>query len=467
MHGRGGGFITFGVWLSHSQAARHCRTGVIWASPRCHAGALPAAANNEAGNRISMTDVSGELVFRRGKKVGKAVYQNRPLSKEGLSERLFALLFSGLVYPQIWEDPEVDIEAMQLAEGHRIVTIASGGCNILAYLTRSPARIDAVDLNAAHIALNKMKLAAVRHLPSQADLFRFFGTAGTEHNSHAYDRFIAPHLDAATRGYWERRNWRGKRRIATFDSNFYKTGLLGLFIAAGHRAAKLYGVDPAGIMATGNRAEQRRFFDEHLAPIFDRRALRWITSRKSSLFGLGIPPAQYDSLLTSGDGSMAGVLRARLEKLACDFPLENNYFAWQAFARRYPEPGEAALPAYLEQANYATIRDNVDRVAIHHANFTELLAGKDAGSVDRYVLLDAQDWMSDVQLNALWSEITRTAAPGACVIFRTAAEPSLLPGRLSPALLDQWSYADEMSRDFTARDRSAIYGGFHLYVKKP
>jgi len=469
------GCFTFGVAMSHQSPDRGpieapievCRSRVMRPSPRCHAGALPAAPNNEAGNRISMTDVSGELVFRRGKKVGKAVYQNRALSKEGLSERLFALLFSGLVYPQIWEDPDVDMEAMELAEGHRIVTIASGGCNILAYLTRSPARIDAVDLNGAHIALNKMKLAAVRHLPSQADLFRFFGEAGIGHNSHAYDRFIAPNLDAASRTYWESRNWRGKRRIATFDGNFYKTGLLGLFIAAGHRVAKLYGVNPAEIMIARGRAEQRRFFDERLAPVFERRLLRFVTSRKSSLFGLGIPPAQYDSLLTSGDGSMAGVLRTRLEKLACDFPLEDNYFAWQAFARRYPKPGEAALPAYLDQANYATIRANADRVAVHHANFTEHLAAKDAGSVDRYVLLDAQDWMSDAQLNALWAEITRTASAGARVIFRTAAEPSLLPGRLSPALLGQWHYEADQSLHYTARDRSAIYGGFHLYVKKP
>ncbi|TIU60700.1 MAG: DUF3419 domain-containing protein, partial [Mesorhizobium sp.] len=50
--------------------------------------------------------------------------------------------------------------------------------------------------------------------------------------------------------------------------------------------------------------------------------------------------------------------------------------------------------------------------------------------------------------------------------FRTAAEPSLLPGRVSNSLLDQWSYEAEASRDFSARDRSAIYGGFHLYVKR-
>ncbi len=412
-----------------------------------------------------MTDVSSELGIRRNRQLGQALYQNRALSRAGLSERLFAFLFSGLVYPQIWEDPEVDMEAMGLGGGHRVVTIASGGCNVLAYLTRSPSHIDAVDLNTAHIALNRLKLAAVKYLPAQADLFRFFGTAGTATNSTAYDRFLAPALDTATRRYWEKRDWRGRRRIDAFDRNFYRTGLLGLFIAAGHRTAKFYGVDPSAMLDARAPEAQRRFFEEKLAPLFEKRMLRLVLSRKSSLFGLGIPPAQYDSLIEAGDGTMASVLKTRLEKLCCGFPLRENYFAWQAFARRYPSPGEAALPAYLDKANYAALKANIGRVAVHHVNFTELLAKKPASSVDRFVLLDAQDWMTDAQLNALWTEITRTAAPGARVIFRTAAEPSILPGRISDALLSQWNYAAEESQRHHARDRSAIYGGFHLYEK--
>jgi S-adenosylmethionine-diacylglycerol 3-amino-3-carboxypropyl transferase len=413
-----------------------------------------------------MTDLSSEISTRKARPIRNAVYQNKAVSKAGISERLFALAFSGLVYPQIWEDPEIDMEAMELGEGHRVVTIASGGCNILAYLTRAPATIDAVDLNTAHIALNRMKLAAYRHLPSHADLFRFFGATGNRHNSAAYDQFIAPNLDDASRRYWEKRSWRGQRRIAVFEKNFYRTGMLGLFIGVGHIVARLYGVNPAGLMKAEGLREQRRFFEEELAPLFDRRLIRWATSMKSSLFALGIPPAQYDSLVSAGDGEMARVLSTRLEKLACHFPLKDNYFAWQAFARRYPAAGEAALPAYLEEGSYRTIRDHVGRVRIHHRNIVELLKGKPAASVDRFILLDAQDWMNDRQLNDLWTEVTRTAAPGARVIFRTAAEPSLLPGRVDDVLLDQWDYREEQSSDFTRRDRSAIYGGFHLYVKR-
>jgi S-adenosylmethionine-diacylglycerol 3-amino-3-carboxypropyl transferase len=72
------------------------------------------------------------------------------------------------------------------------------------------------------------------------------------------------------------------------------------------------------------------------------------------------------------------------------------------------------------------VRQRAERVTVRHANMTEHLARQDA-LARRYVLLDAQDWMTDGQLNALW-QITCTARPGARVLFRTAAAPSLLPG---------------------------------------
>ncbi|MEO1748141.1 MAG: DUF3419 family protein, partial [Pseudomonadota bacterium] len=80
-------------------------------------------------------------------------------------ERAFAKTFTGLVYAQIWEDPVVDMEALEIDADDRIVAIASGGCNVMSYLTQSPASIEAVDLSPAHIALNRMKYAAPVHLP--------------------------------------------------------------------------------------------------------------------------------------------------------------------------------------------------------------------------------------------------------------------------------------------------------------
>ena len=66
---------------------------------------------------------------------------------------------------------------------------------------------------------------------------------------------------------------------------------------------------------------------------------------------------------------------------------------------------------------------------------TVLLKGHDARSLNRYVLLDAQDWMTPAQLCALWTEIDRTAhETDARVIFRTAGGDSPLPRKLPPEL---------------------------------
>ena len=68
------------------------------------------------------------------------------------------------------------------------------------------------------------------------------------------------------------------------------------------------------------------------------------------------------------------------------------------------------------------------RVRYVQRSFTDILRDSPPASFDRYVLLDAQDWMNDAELAALWTEITRTARPGARVIFRTAADERLLAG---------------------------------------
>ncbi|MCW2366110.1 S-adenosylmethionine-diacylglycerol 3-amino-3-carboxypropyl transferase [Sphingobium sp. B7D2B] len=396
--------------------------------------------------------------------IDRAVINHEATTREGLLERAFAFAFRGLVYAQIWEDPVVDMEALAITPESHVVTIASGGCNVLSYLTADPARITAVDLNTAHIALNRLKQVAAQQLPDYASFRRFFAEADSAENLRAYKAHIRPHLDETARRYWEGRDLVGRRRISMFRSGAYKRGLLGGFIGAAHLVARLYRIDPRELLAARDMEEQRRIFEVRLAPIFERKFIRWLTDQPASLFGLGIPPAQYDVL--AGDEKMAAVLRKRLERLACDYDLKANYFAWQAFGRGYGRHADAPLPPYLQQDHYEAVKARAARVDVRHANMTDWLAQQPDASVDRYVLLDAQDWMSDAQLMALWYEITRTARPGARVLFRTAAEPSLLPGRVPDPLLERWHYHGEDSLRFTRADRSSIYGGVHLYSLK-
>ena len=398
----------------------------------------------------------------------RAAHQRPATTKRGALERLFTLMFSGFVYNQIWEDPAVDLEALDLKSHHRLITIASGGCNVLNYLTAAPERIIAVDLNPNHIALTRLKLQALEHLPDHEAFFRFFGVAKDDVNRQVFDNFLSKRLDSETRNYWERRVPLHGRRINMFARNLYRYGLLGRFIGVLHVVARLHGKKLQDVLAAKNPEEQRALFDRTIAPLFDNRLVRFLSRMPVTYYGLGIPPAQYDELVAAAsDGNPVTTLRERVERLACDFPIADNYFAWQAFGRGYDIKNRVALPAYLQAENYEAIKSRVNRVETHHASMTDFLSQQPARSLHRYVLLDAQDWMTAEQATALWTQIDRTAdARDARVIFRTAGMDSPLPQKLPAALLQAWKYSEDESRAFHARDRSSIYGGFHVYVRR-
>jgi S-adenosylmethionine-diacylglycerol 3-amino-3-carboxypropyl transferase len=395
-----------------------------------------------------------------------AVHRAKPLSRAGVLERMFTFAFSKLVYPQIWEDPVVDMRALGIGPGCEVIAIASGGCNVLSYLTANPAGVTAVDLNGAHIALGRLKICALQNLADYETFFRFFGRADARTNIGVYDRQLRDKLDPASRAYWDQRQASGRRRIGVFARNVYRHGVLGHCLGAGHTLARLHGLDPSIVLKARTIEEQRALYEQRLAPIFEKPLVRWLMKQPASLYGLGIPPAQYKALAADSPNGIAEVLSQRLERLACGFELADNYFAWQAFGRRYAPGPNPSLPPYLQKANFEAVRSRCDRVRYVQRSFTDILRDSPPASFDRYALLDAQDWMSDADLAALWTLIARTARPGARVIFRTAADERLLPGRVPEGLLSRWTYESEQSREFGRQDRSSIYGAFHLYTLK-
>ncbi|MCK5374256.1 MAG: DUF3419 family protein [Alphaproteobacteria bacterium] len=396
-----------------------------------------------------------------------AVHENKAISKRGIQERIFTAVFSGFVYPQIWEDPEVDIPALKINEHSHIMSICSGGCNILNYLTESPASVTAIDLNPAHVALGRLKIAALKHLPDYESFFLFFGCADNPENITNYDTYIAPHLDKFSRDYWEKRVVQHGRRINMFKKNIYRYGMLGKFIGMVHHIAKLYGQDPRDILKAETIEEQREIFERTLAPLFDKKFVKMMCGKPESLYGLGIPPAQFDDLNKSAHGNMASLLKARLERMACQFPIKDNYFAWQAFNRGYDREKRVAVPRYLKEENYEKLKANADKSRVLHSTITEFLDSQKPKSLDRFVFLDAQDWMNDTQLNELWAAVLRAANDEARVVFRTAGEDSPLTAALSKDILNAWDYDPSLAPIHNEQDRSSIYGGFHTYVLKP
>ncbi len=388
--------------------------------------------------------------------------QNKPIaSKQGILQKLFAVYFDGLVYNQIWEDPRVDMQALRLDGDSRVLTISSGGCNAVNYLTVSPESVTAVDLNPHHIYLANLKIAALRHLPDWKSFFDFFGRADVPSNVENYYKYLQPKLDADTRRFWT-----GKKRINYFAQGFYNHARNGYFLRFFHRFAKTIKCDMNELVRAETIAEQEAFFQKNVTPFFDNFIIKALGKTPITVFGLGIPPQQFEELKKDAENGIIDLMRQRAHRLCAGFPIQDNYFAWQAFTRKYDTENKLALPDYLKEENYDLLKQNAFRVDTVIASVIDHIKQQPIGAFNRFVFLDAQDWMNRETLTDLWTAIASRGGANTRIIFRTAGADSPIETALPKDLREKFEYEKDLSLELFKQDRAAIYGGFHLYLLK-
>ena len=402
-----------------------------------------------------------------------AVKQTGASKKQSALQKLFAVWFDAFVYNQIWEDPRVDLQALDLDENSRVLTISSGGCNALNYLLANPQTVTAVDLNRHHIYLLNLKIAALKFLPAYEDFFAFFGYGKSERTIQNYEKFIAPNLDAETRKFWESSSLLGKithgRRINFFrKGGLYEHSRNGYFLRFFHKFSHILGCRPEEVLKAKTPEEQEKLYEKYIAPFFDSFVIKAIGKMPVTMFGLGIPPQQYAELKKDLDenANLIDVYKERTKRLAVEYPIYENYFAWQAFARKYDTENRQAVPEYLKAENYAALKRNAGNIRTKIGSITEELKNQPDETFNRFVFLDAQDWMNAAMMTELWSAIAERGESGSRIIFRTAGAGSPIETNLPANLREKFFYEEELSKELFKQDRASIYGGFHLYILK-
>ena len=280
-------------------------------------------------------------------------------------------------------------------------------------------------------------------------------------------------MDQPTKLFWESNSLLGKlknrRRIEFFSRDgLYEHSRNGYFLRFFHKFAHLVGCHPEAILTAKNKTEQAALYEKNIAPFFNSAFIKFVGKMPVTMFGLGIPPQQYDELkkdLREG-GSVIDVYRERAERLAVGFPIDENYFAWQAFARHYDTADRRAVPDYLKPENYEKLKSNASKLTAKIGSVTEEIKNQPPNSFNRFVFLDAQDWMNAETMTELWQAIADKGSLNSRIIFRTAGANSPIETNLPPTLRDRFVYEKDWSAELFKQDRASIYGGFHLYILK-
>jgi S-adenosylmethionine-diacylglycerol 3-amino-3-carboxypropyl transferase len=354
------------------------------------------------------------------------------------------LFGSGLVFNQVWEDPLVDRQALAPTVDDVVLGIASAGDNLLALLLEGPRKIYAVDLNPAQIHLLRLKVAAIQQL-DYPDFWHLFSLAPAPRAGQLYHEHLRNHLPAETQEFWD-------AHLILLERGLSYAGVFGralwllrsyLKLVCGESALQqLFHQDSLGDQAEHYR---RRIHTPWWNPV-----ARPLAAVLPVLVMFGAHPRQAWRVR---GGQFAHSLAQGIYQALTTSPIQNNFLWQQALLGHYLTP-----PEYARPENFSRLKANISRVEMYIGRAQDLLRSLPPESLTAINLLDALDWLEDVETLDLWTLIRRAAAPGARVLFRSIDPTYCLPGAASTG------WRDQTDPRWARAERTGVYAKVCLYV---
>ncbi len=106
-----------------------------------------------------------------------------------------------LRYTNCWEDADLLLDALQINQGDRVLSIGSAGDNCFSLLCEAPDLVVAVDVNQAQLALIELKKAAIKHL-DHSSFLELLGFSPSKRRDALF-QLIMPELSPKTRMFWQ------------------------------------------------------------------------------------------------------------------------------------------------------------------------------------------------------------------------------------------------------------------------
>lgn len=342
-------------------------------------------------------------------------------------------------YAQCWEDADVLCDALDVQPGDTCLSIASGGDNTLALLTRDPARVVAVDLSAAQLACVALRIAAYRRLDHEG-LLELIGSRPSDRRPALYAR-CRPALPDAAAAFWDARPAAiaaGIGAAGRFERYFALFRRFVLPLVHSRRTV-------ARLLAGGARDARVAFYAGAWDTWRWRACFRLFFSRLV-MGRLGRDPRLFQFV----EGSVADRILARARHALTELdPAANPYLQWILTGRH-----GAALPLALRPEHFETIRSRCDRVELRRAGLGAAGEALGRASVDRVNASDVFEYLAPAASDALFAQLADAGRPGGRLVYWNM----LVPRERPPALAARLAPLPELATRLHATDRAFFYG---------
>ena len=349
--------------------------------------------------------------------------------------------FTGIRYAQCWEDADILLEALDVQPGDVCLSIASAGENALAMLTRDPAKVVALDLSPAQLAVVGLRVAAYRCL-TYDEMLGFLGSVECDSRQKLYSQ-LRDDLDPPARKFWD-------ARLELVRAGIARAGKFEHYFSLFRRRALplVHSDEDVKHLLTPKSCEERfAFYGKRWNNLRWRMMFRIFFSR-FVMGRMGRDPEFFRYV----EGNVADRILSRTRYALTELdPSTNPYVRWILEERHTT----SALPAALRRENFERIRSRLDRFHWRCSSIEEAL-GSDALRYDSFNLSDIFEYMSPENYEQLLHTIIEHANPGA----RLAYWNMLAPRRRPESLAGQLKPLHELSDRLFAEDKAFFYSAF-------
>jgi S-adenosylmethionine-diacylglycerol 3-amino-3-carboxypropyl transferase len=349
--------------------------------------------------------------------------------------------FSQILYAQCWEDADVLLEGLDVQPGDTCLSIASGGDNTLALLSKSPACVIALDVNAAQLACLELRVAAYREL-THGEVLELMGSIQSNRREELYRR-CRSQLTPEERRFWDAHTAAiaaGIGAAGKFERYFSLFRHYVLPLIHSHACIEQ--------LLSGGTLEERQAFYQHQWDTWRWRLMFRLFFSRTVLGHRGRDPHFFKYV----EGSVADRLleRVRLGLTAVN-PAENPYVQWILTGRH-----TTVLPYALRAEHFDAIRENLDKLEWHCESVEDFLPGIGKGFIDRFNMSDVFEYMSEDCYVSVLEQIVHAGRPGGRLAYWNMlvprSRPDMLASRLHPLT--------ELAQQLYCRDKACFYSAF-------
>ena len=347
-------------------------------------------------------------------------------------------------YSQTWEDSEIVLQALDIQQNDVVFSIASGGENVFAIISKTENDVFAIDYNPLQIFIAELKLIAIKNLDIEQYL-KFIGIKKSKNRKQVFNQ-LSSQLSEECKLYFQNEQKSIKKgiiHIGKFEKylRIFSKFIIPILISS-------------FTLKKAINSDNKKYQHKNYQKIWNNWRWRLIGELffgKSVMQKMG----RHKIMFKHNDRNNTGkIYLDRAEEFLKNGAIHKNHYLDYILTGNFSEN----LHYYLQQEKFNNIKKKKNTY-FSSTDILSFLKSKPDNSINKYNLSDIFESLNIEETNIIFTEILRTATNNARLIFWNNLVERNIPNKLKSNFVNDI----DLQKKLSSLDKVFFYEKFYIY----